>query len=211
MTGHRCLALWLTLAGTGPVAAQSPLRLEAGATAGIVRLRTIDGPIATRRTGVSLGGQGAVWWNRLGLEGGYLEGRLGSDGSRLERVEGYAMLGVSPVRGLVINVGPLVRALVTGAATTRWVLWNVKTRYEVGIVGRFLSGFGEAWGAVKGSSNVPETFNSARGGMAGLALAVGNGQAIVRLSYGIDESRLGAGRRRDTIETFAIGTTIRIR
>jgi hypothetical protein len=193
--------------------AQTQLRADGAVNVNHVRMRTLFVNRLERQSGVSVGAEGTVWLGRVGMRVGYLEGRLGAQGNlpRQEHVEGFALLAVTPVTGLVISGGPHGRAFVGNGITNRWVFWTLRTSYEVAIVGPEIRGFGEAWGAVKGSSSVPEPFGSARGGSAGLLVRLAEGRMAVRLGYGIDESRLGAGRRRDTIENFTLGVNLRIR
>jgi hypothetical protein len=198
--------------------AQTRLRAEGGVidlvlSVNHVRMRTQLVTGLERQSGVSLAGEGTVWLGRVGVRAGYLEGRLGRQGTlpRQKQVEGFALLAVMPIPGLLISGGPHARAFRGNGITNRWVFWTLRTSYEVAILRPAVRGFGEAWGAVTGSSSVAEPFGSALGGSAGLLLELVEEKVALRLAYGIDESRLGAGRRRDTIENVTLGVGLRIR
>jgi len=73
-----------------------------------------------------------------------------------------------------------------------------------------VEGYAEVWTSFTGSVNVSESFDGARGGTVGVLWTVTRfrGSPVkLRLSYAIDEARLGSGARRETVEltTLAIG------
>jgi hypothetical protein len=162
---------------------------------------------AERLAGSILGGEGAIRWRRLSLRVLYGEGSVKPDTAGpadRDVVDGLVLLGASPVAGLDLMVGPQARAYVTGAGTQRWLFWVLRARYEASVLAPLIKGYAEAWAAVSGSVSVSEAYDSDRGGAAGLVVRPGDGRFSVRLAYAVEETRLGSGARRETIEGVSI-------
>lgn len=164
-------------------------------------------------TGPYLGFDVHLRRGRVGLRLGYGQGRMEADTAgpqTRDYVDGFILLSGSPVTGLDLGVGPYARAYGTDAGTQRWLFWQLRARYQANIVVPVVEGFGEVWTSFTGSVNVAESFDGARGGTVGVLWTVTRfrGSPVkLRLSYAIDEARLGNGARRETVEltTLAIG------
>src|SRR5256885_14554205 len=90
-------------AGAAPCSAQG-LVPAGGLSIVSTRVRGTD-----QLTGTVLGGQGTVALGRLELALGYLQGKIGPDGSGArgqDLVEGVALLGVHPAPWLRLAAGP---------------------------------------------------------------------------------------------------------
>lgn len=213
MRTHVAVLAALIAAGSAlaaPLASQQRLAYRAGVTAtGVTARSALPADPQQRVSGLALGVEGDLAWNRLALHLGYLRGSLRPHGAAEARdqVEGYALVGVSPLPGVEILTGPHARAYVVDGLTERWLFWGLRARYEAPILDPAVGGYAELWGALGGSVSVAEPFNSARGGSAGLRFRLAAGRVAVRLGYMIDEARLGAGTRRETVEgiTVAVG------
>lgn len=204
------VAALIAAAAPAPLVAQRRVDLwgVASATAAKARSRYPAGVEAL--SGFVLGGEGGASWGPVSLRVGYVHGSLDPDtvgpASR-DHTEGFVLLGGRPVSGLEIAAGPHARAYVTSAGTQRWLFWELHARYETAIVRPLIHGYAELWNAVAGQVNVAEGFNSGRGGTAGIVFRPKGGRFALRLCYAIDETRLGSGKRRETVEgvTFAMG------
>lgn len=180
-----------------------------------------------RVSGSAVGGEGGVWWKLVSLRVGYLNGALRPDiegPAHRDYIQGWVFLGVRPVQGLEISGGPHARAYVRELptpgpgpgpgddedaplqtrATQRWLTWELHGRYEGMFVPDLLGGYGELWTAVAGSVNDAGEFDRGRGAAAGVVLYLARGQVGIRLGYALDETRLGNGAWRETVEGFTI-------
>jgi len=158
-------------------------------------------------SGVTLAGAGGLALGPVSVEAGYAEGRMTSTTSATERpvlVEAFAALRVHPIGALSIGGGPYGRAYVTDAEIRRWLLWQIRGRYEIPLVGPRLTGYAELWSGF-GGGGAADAPDAARGGGAGVMLALG--PLAARLGYAIDDIRLGAGGGHETLEriTLAVG------
>ncbi|MGH7559664.1 MAG: hypothetical protein ACRENB_01460 [Gemmatimonadales bacterium] len=179
-------------------------------------------------SGAAIGGEGGLFWKRLALRMGYLNGSLTPDTagpSVRDYIEGYALVGVRPIAGLELSGGPRARAFVRNVPTPpvigvsigdpqaaaereftqRWLTWEIHGRYEGLIVRDIVGGYGELWAAVTGSVNNADAFDRARGAAAGIVLYLARRQIAVRLGYALDETRLGAATWRETIRGLTLG------
>src|SRR5258706_3332235 len=120
---------------------------------------------------------------------------------------GSALVGLPPFPAVSVWSGPHARAFVVGPRAERWLFWEVRARGVVPIVGPTLGAYGEFWDAVSGSVTAPESFNSARGGSAGLLVRLAARKVELRLGYGIDEAAVDPSRHRVIVEglTIAMG------
>ncbi len=147
---------------------------------------------------------------RVGLRVGYGQGKLNPDTAGPEvrtYIDGFVHLTGAITQGLELGVGPYARAYGTDAGTQRWLFWQLRARYETGIVGPVVRGFAEIWIGVSGTVNVAESLDGSRGGAAGVMWHVAdwrNSPLTLRLSYIIDEARLGSGARRETVERTSL-------
>lgn len=162
---------------------------------GELRLR---GPVA--------GGEGVAAWGPLIMRAGYAEGWLDAEpGIAVERnfVEGYILIGGTPLPGLEISVGPHARSLSSdGAPRPSW-FGEAHVRYEAPIIPSILGAAFEGWGALLGETSEREPLSTLHGGSVGVALRPTGGRLVVRLTYGLDEARFDAGPRRRTVDVLS--------
>src|SRR5256886_14164757 len=136
-------------------------------------------------TGTVLGGQGSVALGRLELALGYVQGKIGPEGANgagQALVEGVALLGVRPASWLRLAVGPHARSYtLTGGTPLRWVFWELRARASSAFVGSAGRGYVELWRALSASVNVPEPFDHAQGGEAGMVVHLARAPLELRL------------------------------
>lgn len=150
----------------------------------------------------------------LGLRLGYGQGTLKGDTAgpaQRDYVDGYVHLTAAPLGGVELGLGPYARAYSTDAGVQRWIFWQLRARYEEDILPATVRGYAELWIGLTGSANVAESFNSSRGGAVGLlwrVLDLRGSPLTLRLTYAIDEARLGDGARRETVERTNIALGI---
>src|SRR5438552_4828324 len=161
-------ALAALTAGAPPCGAQG-LVPAAGLSIVSTRVRGTD-----QLTGTVVGGQGSVVLGRLELALGYVQGKIGPEGAGSpgqDLVEGVALLGVRPASWLRLAVGPHARSYtLTGGTPLRWVFWELRARASSAFVGSAGRGYVELWRALSASVNMPEPFDHARGGEAGMVV-----------------------------------------
>jgi len=187
--GFACAVL---VAGATPSSAQG-LVPAAGLSIVSTRVRGTD-----QLTGTVLGGQGSVALGRIGPEG--------ANGAGQDLVEGVALLGVRPASWLRLAVGPHARSYtLTGGTPLRWVFWELRARASSAFVGSAGRGYVELWRALSASVNVPEPFDHAQGGEAGMVVHLARAPLELRLGYRIDHAVLGGGSRLETVDAVVIG------
>lgn len=193
------------------VAVAAPGRAQTFAPAGalsVVRTRVrSELPGGTSQlTGAVFGGQAALEFGRVGLDLSYVQGRVNPDGggTGFDVIEGRVRLAVRPAEWLTLSAGPQARSygLVTG--TQRWVFWEVGARASSAFIGRAARGYVELWRSVATSVNVPEPFDHAQGGEAGMLVHFSGAPFEVRLGYRLDHAVLGGGTRRETVEGVVV-------
>lgn len=157
---------------------------------------------ATTLTGFTLGAAGGVGVGPVSFEAGYAEGPMtpATPAGKPVLVEAFAAVRLRPIGALSIGAGPYGRAHVTDAEVRRWLLWQVRGRYETPLVGTRLAGYVELW---TGFAGAPD---AARGGSAGLILALD--PLAVRVSYAIDDTRVDAAGGHETLERLAVAVGI---
>jgi len=216
-----------------PAAAQRPDLHLAGQIASIAA-RTIMPGSTIPASGTVFGAEGRVTYRRLFARASYGEGSLDHEGpGARDLVEGFAQIGVAPLPFVEVAVGPLVRAYSTPATTSadpvllrlqlgdgspdaraapavtqRWVLWQIRGRFHAPIRAGSdrlgLRAFADLWTAVQGDVDLPEPFDRAQGGEAGLILRWTAPTVFTfSVSYAIDETQLGDAGRRDTVERLS--------
>ena len=168
------------------------------------RVRGVD-----QLTGTVVGGQGAVALGRLELALGYVQGKIGPEGASAPGqalVEGVALLGVRPAPWLRLAVGPHARSYtLTGGTELRWVFWELRARASGAFVGSAGRGYVELWRALSATVNVPEPFDHAQGGEAGMVVHLAHAPLELRVGYRIDHAVLGGGTRVETVDGVVIG------
>ena len=212
VTGPAVAAVLAALTGLGalPLAAQSASRLhfelEAGGAA--IHSMPVIGSVSSTLSGTIFGGETRVGLGPVSLDLGYWQGSLTSDSgpaSNEDVVEGKALLGVSPIHWFTISAGPFARAYTTPAGTERWLTWRIQGRVEDELVPATVKGYAELWFVASSNVNVVQPFTSGRGGNVGLRLAPASWPVWLTLGYGIEQVRLGAGSRVDTVDRLSFG------
>jgi len=197
------LAVAALAAGTTRARAQG-LVPAAGLSLVSTRVRGTD-----QLTGTVLAGQGALALGRLELAVSYVQGKIGPEGASAagqDLVEGVALLGVRPASWLRVAVGPHVRSYtLTGGTELRWVFWELRARASGAFVGSAGRGYVELWRALSATVNVPEPFDHAQGGEAGMVVHLAHAPLELRVGYRIDHAVLGGGTRVETVDGVVIG------
>jgi hypothetical protein len=137
-----------------------------------------------------------------------LTGLIAPTAGRASRdlIEGAVLLGLRPTGWLTLAVGPHARAYApTGGNTERWSFWELRARAATAFVGSAVRGYVELWRALSANANVPEPFDHAQGGEAGMLLRLARAPVEARLGYRIDHAVLGGGSRLETVDGLVIG------
>jgi hypothetical protein len=167
-------------------------------------------PVGRRQAkGLVLGGEGRVSSGLLTIRLGYAQGSTRESGARSLFVEGFGLLGIAPVPGLELGLGPHIRSRVIAARRQRLVFWRIRARYEGEIVEPGIRAYIEATAGKPDFTT--EAFSRWWGGSAGLLfrprdLPVGGG-----VSYSIDETRAGPGNIRETVEAVTLMLNVYLR
>jgi hypothetical protein len=198
----------VTLASGGEaLGAQTPNWLTVGAGATGIRLQNRFATGASSDvSGIAVGVSSSVEVGRLALALGYWQGRLNADPSGTQEqdvIDGYAFLMVRATPWLRVKGGAEARSYVTAAGTEHWLFWQARLHAERTIVDPSVRGHIEVWRALSSEVNTPVTVDRAQGGEVGVTLLRALGPLWARLTYGIDDVRLNAGARRQTLEALA--------
>ena len=201
------LALLVATQVAGALHAQAPLRatIHAGPNWYWSRSRTAAGGETT--TGVGLGVGGSVGWGPLQLQVSYAEAVLGSDTPGVaERtlVEGEVMAGVQPVQWLAFWAGPHARTYALAGGDERWLLWEVRAQARATLLPNRMYSSLTAWGVADGRVDVPEPWGDGRGAEGGLSLRVWGPLMWAHFTYRVEQTRLGDGSRRQTVEMASL-------
>jgi hypothetical protein len=194
----------LVLAGVvSPLRAQA-LHPAAGASVVTARVRSTTGEFS----GTAFLGAGSLALGRLSLDVSYLQGKLDpaatvAGGTSRDLIEGTVMLGLHPTDWLTLAGGPHARAYTLASGTQRWVFWEVRARAATAFVGSAARGYVELWRALSASANVPEQFDHAQGGEAGMILRLARAPLEARLGYRIDTAVLQS--RKETVDGVVVG------
>jgi len=160
-------------------------------------------------TGSAFLGQGALAMGRVQLRVSYLQGTLNRDGGTAaarDLVEGTVLLGFRALDWLTLEIGPHARAYtLAGSGTQRWLFWELRVRAARPFIGSAVQGYAELWRAVAADANVPEPFDHAQGGEAGMIVRLARAPFEGRLGYRIDHAVLGGGTRLETVDGVVIG------
>ena len=160
-------------------------------------------------TGSAFLGQGALTMGRVQLGVSYLQGTLNRDGGTAAArhlVEGTVLLGFRALDWLTLETGPHARAYtVVGSSTQRWLFWELRVRAAKPFIGSTVQGYAELWRAMAADANVPEPFDHALGGEAGMIVRLARAPFEGRLGYRIDHAVLGGGTRLETVDGVVIG------
>lgn len=202
------LALVAIAAGHRDADAQEEKHLWVAASGAAVTSRSAH-PAGTREgRGVILGGEGRFSWGPVSLRLAYREGSLESEApdtaADRDLAEGLIFLGTTVLPGFEVAGGLHTTAYITSTETLRWVLWELRARYEGPLYGPVVHGYVEGWFAVSGRIRAEEVLAGARGGEAGFVLRPWNGPVALRVSYGIDAVKLSSDGRRETADGVGI-------
>lgn len=214
MTGSRGLGPLLAAATLGlapvvtPAGAQG-LSVSAGASAQTARfVRSVEPDL--ERTGLVLQVHGGVAFGRIGLEGGYRQGRLSTDVAGAEAedlVEGEVLLVLRARPWLAFHAGPRFRALISDAGTERWTRIEVRASAGGDLVPGRLRAEAEFWRTLGAEVNVTGGADAASGAQVGLGLAIPNSPVGLRFFYALDRAILATGRD-ELLEGVGLGITL---
>jgi hypothetical protein len=197
---------------TGADLPAQQLELWAAGTGAAVRARSAFALASRAQSGVGLGAEGGIAWNGATLRLGYRETTLSEVQPavpRATRVEGHLQVGVRLGPMVELFAGPEITAHVIDDATERWIAWRLGGRFVGPVLPGRLDVFADGWVAPVGSASGSAEFQRAAGGAAGLLLRIAPRSPVaVRLSYGIDEFRLGNDGRREKVERLAFGVVL---
>jgi hypothetical protein len=191
-----------------PVCAQA-LHAAASASVATARVRGTTGDF----NGSAFLAAGSLAKGKFSLEVSYLQGKLDPAaapvaGTSRDLIEGSVLLGLHPNRWLTLAVGPHARAYVLGSGTERWLFWELRARAATPFVGSAVLGYVELWRALSANANVPEPFDHAQGGEAGMILRLARSPLEARLGYRVDHAVLGGGSRLETVDGLVIGVGV---
>ena len=200
------VALWFTLAP--PVLAAQVLTGSFGASGGAIRAKSVVGTTSEVGSGAVIGVEGRVGLGRVSVDVSYAQGSLNPEVAGAESrdyVEGDAYLSIVTFPGVILRAGPHARAYITETGTQRWLFWTGHLRGEFTLITSpaFIA-FAEAWIAWSADVNVSEEFDRARGAIVGMTARVPGSLFYGRLSYGIEQARMGGGTRLDEVEALTV-------
>lgn len=162
--------------------------------------------------GTAFLGEGSLTLGRISLAVGYLQGNLApapapnAGALRDQLIEGTVLLGVHPTDWLTLAGGRHARAYaLSRGGTERWLFWELRARASTAFVGTAVRGYAELWRTLSGDVNVPEQFDHAQGGEAGMILRLARAPLEARVAYRIDHAGLGGGARAETVDGVLVG------
>lgn len=207
MSVARALCVCLALgAGIGRSAAQG-LTPAGAITIVQTRVKSELPTGTTEFSGATVGGQGSVSFGHLDLSVSYHQGKIdpvAASGTGHDLVEGSVLAGVRPAPWLRLAVGPHARAYQLTGGTQRWLFWELRVRAAGAFIGSAARGYVELWRALSTSVNVPEPFDHAQGGEAGMVVHLARAPLDLRLAYRIDHAVLGGGTRLETVDGVVV-------
>lgn len=200
------LAVLASVATPRSGVAQQSFRFGLTGMVGLYETHRIEPDGELRLRGPVAGGEGVAAWGPLIMRVGYAEGWLDAEpGIVFERnfVEGYVLVGGTPLPGLEISVGPHARSIISdGTSRPSW-FGEAHVRYEAPIAPPILAATFEGWGSLLGETSERESLSTLHGGSVGVALRPTGGRLLLRLTYGLDEARFDAGPRRRTVDVLS--------
>ena len=162
-------------------------------------------------SGAVVGGEGTLSFGHVQLAASYVQGNVdsvGVSGPGHQLVEGSALLGVRALPWLTLAAGPHARSYTLTSGTQRWVFWEFRARAAGAFIGSAARGYVELWRALSADVNVPETFDHAQGGEAGMIIRFARAPLQARVAYRMDhavlKSALG-GTRLETVDGLLVG------
>jgi hypothetical protein len=199
-----CAAVVTALTVTPQLQAQSPWTVSFGVAAAHEIVHSRFGSAQTRLSGSLFGGEAIATRGRWIARLGYGQGHVTSDTVARDVVHGEVLMGYAARPWLQLWLGPRARTFVTsGMSDRRWLFWTGGLSARGGIFPGHVDSFAEVWQGFSGSVNRPAASASGRGVELGLEATLPKRPVHLRLSYLIEQGRLGDGRR-DTVEGFAL-------
>src|SRR5439155_23730728 len=144
-------------------------------------------------SGAMVGGNGTLSFGRLQLAVSYVQGKVdsaGVGGPGHDLVEGSVLLGAQALPWLTLAVGPHARSYTLTSGTQRWVFWELRARAAAAFIGSAARGYVELWRALSADVNVPESFDHAQGGEAGMIIRFARAPLQARGAYRMDHTVL---------------------
>ena len=175
------------------------------------RVRSQDPRGTAQFSGAMVGGDGRLSFGRLQLAVSYVEGKVdsaGVGGPGHDLVEGSVLLGAQALPWLTLAVGPHARSYTLTSGTQRWVFWELRARAAGAFIGSAARGYVELWRVLSADVNVPESFDHAQGGEAGMIIRFARAPLQARVAYRMDHTVLrGAlgGTRLETVDGLVVG------
>jgi hypothetical protein len=164
------------------------------------------------------GGGGALAVGRMHLGVEYAQGTMGPRGEGVlarSLVDARLDLGVRIAEWLTAQVGAHARGRATSdgavGGVERWLWGEARARVSTPIVGRAVLGELAFWRAVALGMNVPQGGGSGQGGEAGLRLQLPGHPVWFRITYAVDQIRVSAVGRRDTLDGVTLVTGVSFR
>jgi hypothetical protein len=207
----RAAALLVLSTLAAPAAAQQGATISVTARATWLTMRSVAPAGPTTVSGPILGGEARLSAGFLTVRAAYAQGSVAgeSDPSRDLYVEGFGILGLEPVPGLEIGIGPHIRSRIVDAVRQRLVVWRLRGRFEGSVGTPAIRAWLEATAGKPDFTNA--RFSSWWGGSVGLVFRPGGGMFGVGATYAIDEARANGGARRETIEGLTVSVSAYLR
>ena len=158
--------------------------------------------------GAVIGGEGTLALGRVQLDVSYVQGKVDPDGASgrgYDLVEGAVLVRARTVPWLTLGAGVHARSYTLPGGTQRWVFTELRARAAGLFIGSAVRGYVELWRAIGADVNVPEAFDHAQGGEAGMIVRLSRAPIVARIAYRIDHAVLGGGTRRETVDGVLIG------
>ena len=178
---------------------------------GSARVRSQLASGTAQFSGAVVGADGTFTFGRAHLAVSYVQGKVdsvGVGGPGHDFVEGSALLGVRTFPWLTIAAGPHARSYTLTSGTQRWVFWEFRARAAGAFIGSAARGYVELWRALSADVNVPETFDHAQGGEAGMIIRFARAPLQARVAYRMDHAVLRSvlgGERLETVDGLIVG------
>jgi hypothetical protein len=220
---RRTTTIVLLLAGAAAPAtldAQRSWQWEAALSGIGMRVNSTSGPATQKLSGAVFGFQGHVLFARLiTFNVGYWQGQITpADGQSTiaprDVVEGYAQIGARPLPWLWLRGGPHAWTYISNAGRQRWLLMEGRARVQGEIIPD-LQSYLELWNVFSANVNVPQGFQSGRGGEGGISLRIRDVPIIperfpvrIRAAYGIERVRMEGGVRAEVVDRLSLSIGI---
>jgi len=199
------LVLALQVGNVATARSQLPTQIEATAGIGLVRVHSDLGAAEESLRGPAFAADAALGFGRLGVQLGYVRGRLSAaDSTPLPRnvTEGAVAITFAVHRLLTVAAGPRARAYTSDVGTRRWLMWEARVHGEAPLHAEVASVYAELRGAFGGTTNTAMDFRESRGGEVGIWVRLSS--AVLRIAYSVDRTRGRDPVHQDMIERLVI-------